>query len=52
VNCVPTVDVIGEKGEEAVDFKGGNIRVRLVLKTWGFCGRKRNQQATCDRKTG
>lgn len=43
VNRVPTVDVIGEKVREAVDFKGGNINVRLVLKDWGFCGRKRNQ---------
>jgi hypothetical protein len=43
VNCVPTVDVIGEQVKEAVDFKGGNISVRLVLKNWGFCGRERNQ---------
>jgi len=43
VNLLPTVGVIGEKVKEAVGFKGGNINVRLVLKNWGFCGRKRNQ---------
>lgn len=43
MNCVPAVDVIGEKVKEAVDFKGENISVRLVLKNWGCCGRKRNQ---------
>lgn len=51
MNRVPTVDVIGEEVKEAVDFKCGNSSVRLVLKNWGFYGRKRNQFAF-DRKPG
>jgi len=40
VNRFPSVDAIGEKVKEAVDFKGGNISVRLVLKKLGFLWKK------------
>jgi hypothetical protein len=52
MKCVPTVDVIGEKVQEAVDFKGGNISVKLVLKMkLGFLWKKM-KSGYFDRKSG